>query len=45
VFNERRLEQDDVIALVLDGKTFADDSMVLALGILRTGEKEILGAV
>lgn len=42
-FSERRLEQDDVVVLVLDGKTFADDSMVLALGGLRTGEKKLLG--
>lgn len=44
-FSERRLEQDDVVVLVLDGKTFAEDSMVLAMGILRTGEKKILGVV
>ena len=44
-FSERRLEQDDVVVLVLDGKSFAEDSMVLALGILRTGEKKILGVV
>jgi transposase-like protein len=44
-FSERRLEQDDVVVLVLDGKTFAEDRMVLALGILRTGEKKILGVV
>jgi transposase-like protein len=44
-FHERRLEQDEVVGLVLDGKTFAEDSMVLALGILRTGEKKLLGFV
>jgi transposase-like protein len=44
-FSARRLEQDEVVVLVLDGKTFAEDSMVLALGILRTGEKKILGFV
>jgi transposase-like protein len=44
-FSTRRLEQDDVVVLVLDGKTFADDRMVLALGILRTGEKKLLGVV
>jgi len=42
---ERRMDQDEVIVLFLDGKTFAEDSMVLALGILRTGEKKILGVV
>ncbi|NGZ12050.1 MAG: hypothetical protein CV088_22255 [Nitrospira sp. LK70] len=41
-FSERRLEQDDVVGLVLDGKTFAEDRMVLALGVLRTGEKKLL---
>jgi transposase-like protein len=44
-FSARRLEQDDVVVLVLDGKTFAEDRMVLALGILRTGEKKLLGVV
>lgn len=44
-FSERRLEQDDVVVLFLDGKTFAEDSMVLALGVLRTGEKKLLGFV
>jgi transposase-like protein len=44
-FTARRLEQDDVVGLVLDGKTFAEDRMVLALGILRTGEKKLLGVV
>lgn len=43
--SERRLEQDEVVVLVLDGKTFADDSMVLALGVTRQGEKKILGFV
>jgi transposase-like protein len=44
-FMERRLEQDEVTVLVLDGKTFAEDRMGLALGILRTGEKKLLGCV
>ena len=43
--SDRRLDQDEVTVLVLDGKTFAEDSMVLALGILRTGEKKLLGFV
>ena len=43
--SERRLEQDEVVVLFLDGKTFAEDSMVLALGVLRTGEKKLLGFV
>ncbi|MFY4730670.1 IS256 family transposase, partial [Nitrospira sp. BLG_2] len=43
--SERRLEQDEVVVLFLDGKTFAEDRMVLALGVLRTGEKKLLGFV
>lgn len=42
---ERRLEGYDVVALLLDGKTFAEDAMVIALGITGTGEKVILGFV
>lgn len=42
---ERRLAGYDLVALVLDGKTFAADSMVIALGITLTGEKVILGFV
>lgn len=44
-FLERRLDQYDIVALVLDGKTFAADEMVLALGITLTGEKFLLGFV
>lgn len=43
--HERRLDGYDVVALLLDGKTFAADSMVIALGISLTGEKVILGFV
>ena len=43
--SERRLEQDEVVVLFLDGKTFADDRMVIALGVTRQGEKKILGFV
>jgi putative transposase len=42
---ERRLDAYDLVAVVLDGKTFATDSMVIALGITLTGEKVILGFV
>lgn len=42
---ERRLDRDEFVALVLDGKTFADDAMVIALGITLRGEKVILGFV
>ncbi|MGH7206653.1 MAG: IS256 family transposase [Nitrospiraceae bacterium] len=42
---ERRLEGEDLVALVLDGKTFAEDTIVIALGITATGQKKILGFV
>jgi transposase-like protein len=42
---ERRLDRDDVVALILDGKTFAEDEMVVAVGVTLTGEKVILGFV
>src|SRR5574337_2076058 len=43
--SERRLQGEDFVVLFLDGKTFAEDRMVLALGVLRTGEKKLLGFV
>jgi transposase-like protein len=42
---ERPLADHDWIALVLDGKSFAEDALVLALGVTTTGEKRLLGLV
>ena len=42
---ERDLSEEDVVALFLDGKTFADATMVVALGITLSGEKRFLGFV
>lgn len=42
---ERRLEGYDVVAVLIDGKTFAEDEMVAAVGIAITGEKVLLGFV
>ncbi len=42
---ERPLAGYPIVALVLDGKTFAEDAMVLAVGITATGQKVILGMV
>ena len=39
---ERDLSGEDVVALVLDGKTFAESTMVVALGITMTGDKRFL---
>jgi transposase-like protein len=41
----RRLEAYDLVALLLDGKTFAEDEMVAAVGVTITGEKVLLGFV
>ncbi len=42
---ERRLDQFAFVALVLDGKAFQDDTLVVALGITVQGEKVVLGFV
>ena len=44
-FQERDLSSASYVALFLDGKTFADDTMVIALGITEDGEKRFLGFV
>ena len=44
-FQERDLSGEDVVAVFLDGKTFADATMVIALGITMAGEKRFLGFV
>jgi len=42
---DRSLKEYDLVALFLDGKTFAADTMVIALGVTIKGEKVILGFV
>lgn len=42
---ERRHDDAEWLVLLLDGKTFAADQMVLALGVTVTGEKRLLGMV
>jgi putative transposase len=44
-FQERDLSRYDVVVLFLDGKTFADDEMVIALGVTMKGEKVFLGFI
>lgn len=41
----RRLDGADFVAVFLDGKTFAEDELVIALGITGRGEKVVLGFV
>jgi len=42
---DRDLHGEDIVAIFLDGKTFADDKMVVALGVTIDGRKRVLGFV
>jgi len=42
-FQERDLSKLDVAAIFLDGKTFADDQIVVALAVTMEGDKRFLG--
>lgn len=44
-FQERDLSELDVGVLFLDGKTFAEDEMVIALGVTMKGDKVFLGFI
>ena len=44
-FQERDLSHDSYVALFLDGKTFADATMVVAMGVTVQGDKRFLGFV
>lgn len=44
-FQERDLSGEDLVAMVLDGKTFAEDTLVVALGVTLSGDKRLLGFV
>lgn len=42
---DRRLDKYDFVAIVIDGKKFGDDEMIIAIGVTVTGEKITLGLV
>ena len=42
---ERRLGGEEFVAIFIDGKSFAEDGMVLAVGVTLQGQKRILGMV
>jgi transposase-like protein len=42
---ERRLEGYNFVAIVLDGKRFGDDGMIIAVGLTMAGEKILLGII
>jgi putative transposase len=44
-FQERDLSKERYVALFLDGKTFSDATLVIALGVTTHGEKRFLGFV
>jgi len=44
-FQERPLDDYDFVALFVDGKTFANEEMVIALGVTTDGQKILLGFV
>jgi len=43
--DSRDLSKDDITAIFIDGKSFADNQMIVALGVTIEGEKRILGMV
>ena len=44
-FQERDLSELDVVAMFVDGKSFAEDEMVIALGVTVDGDKHFLGFI
>ena len=40
---DRRLDTHDLVAIIIDGKRFKDDEMIIALGITIEGKKTLLG--
>lgn len=42
---ERRLDHYDFVAIVLDGKSFGEDGIIIAVGITLQGKKVLLGII
>jgi len=42
---ERDLSGHDIVAVFIDGKSFAENSMILALGVTMEGDKVVLGFI
>jgi putative transposase len=42
---ERRLDGYDFVAIVIDGKTFGDDEIIMAIGVTIEGKKVVLGII
>ena len=41
----RRLDKEDVIAIFVDGKSFAEDGIIIAVGVTLEGKKTVLGFI
>ncbi len=44
-FQDRDLSEHEVIVIFIDGKSFAENEMIIALGVTLSGEKIVLGAI
>lgn len=42
---ERRLDGYDFVAIVIDGKTFGNDEIIMAIGVTTEGKKVVLGII
>ena len=42
---DRRLDTYDIVAIIIDGKSFKDDEMIVALGVTTEGKKVMLGFI
>lgn len=42
---ERELDRHDFVAIILDGKSFGEDEIIIAIGITMEGKKVILGII
>jgi len=42
---ERRLDGYDFVAIVIDGKTFGDDEIIMTIGVTIEGKKVVLGII
>ena len=44
-FQNRDLSSHDIIVIFMDGKSFAENEMIIALGVTLSGQKIVLGAI
>lgn len=44
-FQDRDLSEHEILVIFMDGKSFAENEMIIALGVTLSGEKIVLGAI